>query len=174
MIPRAIIIFGDIGAGKTSIAVALSKSLGYKLIHFDRFMWSVAGKKQIYGPDDIFLLNQQEIQQIYDTMREKAEESLRNNKNVILESLYYKQQREQAISMLEQSGITYEIIEVKCALENILKRVKIRKKENEQTSGEDLSKQYYGTIEPEERKHITIDTTDKNVSECVEIILNEL
>jgi len=166
-LPRLIIVFGEIGAGKTTLAKGVAKKLSYMLVHFDEYMWIATSRKEIYGSDDEFLLNDDEVLQIYNKMLVDAKKFLLAGKDVILESMYYKKQREDVIRMAEDIGCTYKILEIRCSKDSIINRLKIRKALNPQSSGEKLFLKYFDTIEPEERDHIIVDITDKTADDCI-------
>lgn len=167
------IFFGNIGTGKTTLAKLLAKRKNYKLIYFDDVVWQ-SFKKQIYDKHDNFLLSMEETQKVYDRMHNIAQCFLQQGENVILESMYFKKQREQAIEVAEKMNIVYKIIEITCKEARIKKRLARRKKENLQLPGLKLYKQYKNYLEPEISYHITIDTTNKTVEESYTELIRQL
>jgi len=163
-----IIIFGEIGAGKSTLAKALASKFGFHLIQFDPLVFSVTGKKKMYGDDGAFLLTDEDIERVHEEMRNNAMEFLRAGKKVIAESMYFRKQREAMIARAKKMNIQFHLIEVTCDEKEIHFRIKERLKVNSQSAGVDLFRENMGKLNDEERSHLILDTTGKSVEECVQ------
>ena len=127
-----IIIYGNLGTGKSTLAKILSEKKGYKLIRFDEVM--LLFKDKVYRTqDNDFLLKKEDVLKVYETMHKLAKETLKQGKNVILESLYLKNQREDAKKIAKETKNEYVIIEVGCDEKEIKKRLAKRKKRSTNT-----------------------------------------
>ena len=164
-----LILFGKIGTGKSTLSENIANELGFELIRFDDIMWMVFDKDKMYGDNDEFLLSAEEKQKVYDTMHVIAKYFLKQNKSVILESVYFKEQRKQAVNIAKSLNKKYQLIEVVCDEQEIKKRLEKRKIKNAQTPGFNLYLQYndkhLAPSEKEESQHIVIDTTSKTIKE---------
>ena len=169
-----LIFFGNIGTGKSTLAKALAERLNYELVYFDKCVWHSLKKEKIYSDKDEFLLTPEEIQKVYDEMHTIARSLLKKEKNVILESVYFQKQRKEAIQIAEESDVDFRLVEVVCDEKTVEKRLKKRKKENPQTAGFRLYKEYKERFEEEVKPHIVIDTTDKTAEESAQELIERL
>ncbi|TSD03091.1 MAG: hypothetical protein Athens071416_351 [Parcubacteria group bacterium Athens0714_16] len=166
-----IIIFGNIGAGKSTIAKALSKKLGFSLIQFDPLVPSVTGKENMYDKNNNFLLSNKDIENVHSKMRENAKQILETDNGVVVESMYFKPQREKIIKMAEKINIKYKIIEVICDEKETQKRIKKRITKNNQSAGIRLFIENKNSLGKEKIKHLVLDTTNKNIKTCVNSVI---
>lgn len=169
-----LIFFGRIGTGKTSVAEKVAEKLRYEFINWTGTKWSAVNKKKIYDDNDNFLLTTEEIQKVYDAMHEKAKSLLENGKNVVLESMYFKKQRDQAVQLTKDLGIPYILIEAICNEDEIKERLEKRKRENPQSPGFGLYLKYKDAMEKEDSEHITIDTSGKTVEQSAEEVIGKI
>jgi predicted kinase len=169
-----IIFFGNIGTGKTSLAKITAKKLSFELVYFDNEVKQVFNNKKIYDENDNFLLNNKEILKVYDFMFNKTKNLLKNNKNVVLESMFFKKQRKKAISLAKASKITYILIEVICDESIIKARLNERKKINPQTPGYNLYIKYRYLMDKEKSDHIIIDTSNKSIEDSLKEVINKI
>ena len=169
-----IIIFGDIGVGKSTFAKALAEKYNLFLIQFDPLMESVTGRSNMYGEDGEFLLSDKEIEQVHSAMRSSAKELLESGKTVILESMFFKKQREEAIALAEKMAIPYKLIEVRCDEEEIKERIAKRFKNDKQSANISLFLENKGRLGDELRDHIILDTTSKSTEQCMKEVAREL
>lgn len=169
-----ILLFGDIGVGKSTVASALARILGFHLIQFDPLVFSVTGKKEIYGENNAFLLSDEEIDVVHATMRSNAKKFLESGESVILESMFFKKQREKVIALAEELDIPFHLVEVVCDESEVKSRIKKRMAENAQSAGEELFLENKGQVSDESREHIILDTTGKSVEECVLEVAREI
>ncbi len=163
-----ILFFGDIGVGKSTVADAFARAFQFHLIQFDPLVPSVTGKETMYGEDNAFLLSDEEIDAVHATMRANAKKLLDSGENVILESMFFKKQREMAITLAEDLQIPFHLIEVVCDESEVRNRIKKRMTENVQSAGEELFLENKGQVSDESREHIILDTTGKSIEECVQ------
>lgn len=168
-----LIFFGQIGTGKSTIAREIAKKLNYEFINFDNVMWLAVNKKKMYGDNDEFLLSMEETQKVYDSMHVLAKFLLQQGKNVVLESMYFKKQRGEAIQVAKDINHDYKLIEIVCDEEEVKRRVNERKKKDPQTPGFDLYLQYRNLLEKEDSEHIILDTTNKTIEESTKELVNE-
>jgi predicted kinase len=163
-----IIIFGEIGAGKSTLAKALASKFDFYLIQFDPLVLPVTGKKKMYEDDGAFLLTDEDMERVHEGMRNNAMEFLQSGKKVIVESMYFKKQREAMIALAKKMNIQFHLIKVACDEKEIYFRIKERLKVNSQAAGTDLFRENKGKLDDEERDHLILDTTGKSVEECVQ------
>ncbi len=169
-----LIFFGQMGTGKTSLARAVAEKLGYEFIHFDNVMWLAINKNKMYSDNDEFLLSMDETLKVYDSMHTLAKFLLQQRKKVVLESMYFKKQREEAIKIAKDMNIPYILIEVVCDENTIKERLENRKKEDPQTPGFKLYLQYRDIFEKENSEHITTDTSNKSIEECANEVISKI
>lgn len=169
-----LIFFGNIGTGKSTIARKVAEKLGFEFINFDNVMWEAVKKDKMYSENDEFLLTMREIQSVYDYMHEKAKELIKQGKGVVLESMYFKKQRDEASQIAKDLGINYKLIEILCHESEIKKRVEKRKQEYPQTAGFQLYLQYKNFVEKEDSNHFVLDTTNKTPDVAVEELLERI
>ena len=169
-----LIFFGQIGTGKTSLAEKAAEKLNCKFINFDNLVWSVLKKDRVYGDNDEFLISFDETLKVYDHMHSIAKDLLQQEKDVVLESMYFKKQREEAVQMAKELGIPYTLIEVTCDEDLIKKRLDKRKREYPQTPGLKLYLQYRDIFEKEDSEHITVDTSNRSTEELAEEIVSKI
>jgi predicted kinase len=165
-----ILIFGNVGVGKTTLAKALSKKLHYELVHFDEIVKLAFPKIKIYGKNDTFTLGYGRIQKTYHCMEVLAAYLLQQKKNVVLESVYFKKNRDEVVRMAERAGETMLLVHVTCTKPVAKKRLHARKRANEQSAGYKIHLEYDKRMGVEEREHIVIDTTETSTREGVNLI----
>jgi len=166
-----IIIYGNLGTGKSSLGKMLSEKKGFELIQFDKEMWKF--KDKIYTKEDDFLLEKKEILKVYENMHKLAKNMLKQSKTVILDSLYLKQQREDAKEIAKQTNNKWIIVEVSCDEKEIRKRLTKRKKEDVKTPGFKLYLEYKNLLE-KEPNCIKINTSSKNIEESYEELIKKI
>lgn len=130
-----VLLFGDIGAGKTTLAKALADKRGFRVVGFDPLVSSATGRETMYGEDGSFLLSDEEIEHVHAAMRDAAKSFLAAGEHVILESMYFKPQRGQAIALAEEMNVPYHLVEVVCDEAEIKSRITKRFGENSQSAG---------------------------------------
>lgn len=163
-----IIFFGDIGVGKSTTARALAERTGFRLVQFDSLVSLVTGKEKMYGKDNEFLLSEDEERKVHDAMLGVAEGFLCAGESVILESMFFKEQRDQAVAFAERLGISYRLIHVVCDEAENDRRVEDRlAKSGGQSAGIGLLREFRGQLGDEPRPYSILDTTGKTVDECV-------
>ena len=83
-----------------------------------------------------------EIQTVYDKMHDTALLHLKRGEDVVLESMYFKTQREQAIELTIKTNLPYKIIEIVCTEMEIEKRLAKRKLSKVQLPGLKLYREF--------------------------------
>jgi predicted kinase len=169
-----LIIFGEIGVGKSSLAKTLASSLAFHLIQFDPLVPTVTGKEKMYGDDGEFLLSDDDVEKVHAKMRNLAEQSLKEDRHVIVESMYFKKQRDQIIALAEKMKVPYHLIEVVCDDKEVRTRIAKRLSENMQSANVELFLENRGFLKDEKRVHLIIDTTGKTFEECTREVIQEL
>jgi len=165
-----VVIFGEIGVGKSTIATALAAKYNYRLIQFDPLVYSVTGKRNMYGTDGQFLLTDEEIEQVHAVMRDKVKTLLQSGEKVIVESMYFKKQREAVIALAEEMKVPFYLVEVICDEREVIGRIQDRLKKNNQSAGVELFLENKGALKDEARQHLTLDTTSKSIEDCIQEI----
>jgi len=166
-----LIFFGHIGTGKTSIAKNVAARLGYEAICFDDIVKEIFGEKKIYGGNDNFQLSLEETQKVYDKMHKQAEDKLKVGQGVVLESMYFKKQRDGALDIAKHLSRPYKLIEIICDEDVIQKRLVQRKQQDDQTPGYTLYLKYKNLLESEPESHIIVDTTNKSIEESTQEVM---
>ncbi len=169
-----IIFFGNIGAGKTSLAEAFARLRGFEFICFDHMVSESVEKQMIYSADDEFLLSTGEIEKVYSDMHLKAANLIKQGRSVVLESMYFRKQREDAKSIAKTLNVPYRLVEFVCEEHETLLRLKKRKEQNPQTAGERLYRSYKEYMEPEPEAHVVLDTTGKSLMESLRLLESKL
>lgn len=164
-----LVIYGNIGVGKTTLAKRFSEKYRFEPICFDDIAPEIFGR-DIYGEDGSFLPSYEETQKIYDVMHDRASESLRIGRNVVLESMYFPTQRDQALALAKDSTL----VQIVCDREEVLKRIEERYRNDNQTPGTNLYDIYEGQLEAWATSLITIDTTNIDIDTCVEILASKI
>ena len=153
------------------MAKKLAEKLSYKFICFDETVWQVSKRDKLYDENDNLLLSMDEVLKVYNSMHDKAKSLLKKGKNVILDSMYFKKQRDEAVEIAKECKTLFYLIEVTCKESIIKRRLEKRKTQVPQSPGFKLYLKYRDNFEPEESKHITIDTSYKSVEECVSEVI---
>ncbi len=154
-----IIICGLPGTGKTTMARALAKRLGFVHLNTD-IIRKKYFKQRKYS--------EREKMQVYALMFNGAERQLSRSKNVILDATFYKNtQRKKAISLAKKYKIAYFIIEC-VANENKVRKWIERRKKTKTASEANFSiyKKVKKQFEPIKEKHLRInceESIDKRV-----------
>ncbi len=180
--PVLLIIAGLVGTGKSTIAQALSQSLGFTVISSDVTRKALAGISPtehrfedftggIYSPDF--------SRKTYDGMFAQARTALAQGQSVILDASFRKQrERATAKSLADEANADFLVIE--CALDagTIKKRLEQRLKETSTSDGRweiyQSQKQDFDKImEFPPQNHIIVDTS-KPVSDIVAGILERI
>ncbi|MAF34854.1 hypothetical protein CMO91_03330 [Candidatus Woesearchaeota archaeon] len=151
-----IIIYGNIGTGKTTLAKELTKH-GFVAICFDDV---VKMHDKVYGEDGSFLLSLAQTQEVYDKMHEQAKALLAQGKKVVLESMYFKEQRDQAKALGK-----HVLVEVACDETAIKERLQSR------TEGPDLKLYLHYKDMMESEDCLKIDTTNTTPEQACEQVL---
>lgn len=157
-----LIIYGDIGTGKTTLAKGFAEKYSFDVICFDDLAPRVI-QRPIYNADGSFALSPEETQKVYDEMHLQARELLNKGNDVVLESMYFATQRNNAYTLTSD----VKLVHVTCSDDEILARVAKRKIQNPQSPGSELFLAYKGKIGEEQKPHISIDTTGKIVEESM-------
>lgn len=174
MEPKLIIICGNVGTGKSTLAKVLADRLNYALLRFDDVMWSVSKKSRLFSTQDEFLLTIDEILNVYGAMRNKAAELLKQGKSVVLESMYFPDQRKDAVETGRAHAKHVLLVHVTCDEHELSKRIEKRKEINSQTPGIQQYHKWKSVFESVPDAELTIDTTNLTVEQEVDLILKHL
>ena len=174
MEPKLIIICGNVGTGKSALAKALADKLDYALLRFDDVMWSVSKKSMLFNTQDEFLLTLDEILNVYREMCHRAAELLKQGKSVVLESMYFPEQRKEAVEMGKKYSKHVLLVHVTCNEQEVCKRIEERKKTNPQTPGVQQYHKWRSVFENVPDAELMIDTTNLTIEQELDLILKHL
>ena len=127
-----IIMMGYTGSGKSTIAKKLAEKTGANIFHS-----AIVRRELGYKPtkkeasDDFFLMTSKKREPmdkaVYSILSQKAKNSLRNKKDVILDAgHFFKWQRENLYRNLGEFAPNFFILIIECSESNILQRLKNR------------------------------------------------
>ncbi len=146
-----IIVCGLQGAGKSVVAAKIAEKTDAVLLRTD-----VIRKELIRHPT----YGKEEIESIYDEMFARAKRLLSENRTVILDATFAeKQNRHHAEKIADDAGCPYEIVEVICPDEAIIRERLKKRTEGESEAHYEQYLLYKTLFEPITEKHIIIDNS---------------
>jgi len=161
-------MYGNMGVGKSTLAKAFAESFDFELVQFDPLVPPVTGKEYMYGDNNEFLLSDEDIDEVHLKMRITAKEFLEKGKSLVMESMFFKEQRKKAVLLAENRGVRCFLIKVVCDEKENIKRIKDRFKNNRQSAGEKLFLENKNLLNGDPYENFVIDTTRKGINQCVE------
>jgi len=128
--PYLMIMTGLTGAGKTSVAEPLSRELNAALFQSDWIRKELAGiplEEHRFESFDQGIYSPEFTRRNYQTLMQKAEETLKKEQSVILDATFLKRDdRMRACRIAEQIGVPFFIIEVTCPEQEVERRLSLR------------------------------------------------
>jgi predicted kinase len=127
--PTVLIIMGRIASGKSTLAHALGRELGYEVISSDRVRKEFAGVP-LYEKDEKSarrLYSEAMTKETYQTLFQCAASQLDRDASVILDATFGRRQHRDALRrLLDSKGATYRFIEAQAADEVLKRRLEQR------------------------------------------------
>ena len=148
--PKLIIVIGLQGTGKTTVSKKVVEIFDAVLLRTDVIRRELF-KERHYTVE--------ETKRVYSEMFERAEESLRERKTVVLDAMFAKRdERIQAKKVADKIGVQFQIVEVVCSEDVIEKRIKARSGDASEATFEIYLK-FKNLFELVLEEHITVDNS---------------
>jgi predicted kinase len=166
--PLLLIMSGLVGTGKTTVAQALSRSLGFTVISADIVRKGLAGISPTERRFEQFsggIYSKEFSRKTYDEMFAQAKELLSQGQSVILDASFKKRQdRLQARSLAEETKAGFAVVECRLDEETVKRHLEQRLKEGPVSDGRweiyEQQKQGFDKItEFTSENHIILDTS---------------
>jgi predicted kinase len=166
--PALIVVFGLIGAGKSTLAHALSEELSCGVVSSDSVRKEIMGIKpteRIYEGFDKGIYSRDVTDITYREILNRGRRAVELGKIVILDASFSKREfRELVLREAEALGVPFYFIETRASEENIKKRLIEREKVGESVSDgrweifERFKDEFEGADEIPRDKHLTVYT----------------
>lgn len=135
---KVIVIFGLMGTGKTTLALALGQALGWPVVHSDAVRKTLAGLTPTTPTPTEFgkgIYDEDFSRRTYEEMRRQAVTHLAAGQNVILDGSYKRASERDLVQQLAQkNGAAAVFLYCACPLEVVKERLGIRAKDPESIS----------------------------------------
>ncbi len=136
--PRALVVFGLSGTGKSTLARKLGRELGWPVVNSDRVRKEMAGlQPQERGGEDLY--SRDMSRKTYRTMIERAEELLAEGQSAIMDAVFGShEERLAAMAMARRVDAEIHFLHCHCAEEVILDRLRARESKLDEVSDADI------------------------------------
>jgi uncharacterized protein len=136
--PKAIIVMGRIGSGKTALARALAQELGWPLFSSDEERKRLAGLP-LHQPSENsirpWLYSEKTTQRTYARLLRNALQQTKTGKGVVLDATFSRRvHRDHFRSHLTNAGVSFCFLETRASKTLVRKRLQARAHENTQAS----------------------------------------
>lgn len=141
--------------GKTTLAKKVAKKINAEILRTD-----VIRKEIIRQPK----YTEEEKETVYKEMFSRAGNLISSGKSVILDANFYKKsQRDEAKNIAERTQAKYFLVEVVCPEKEIIGRMKVRGKSNDESDARKMDVYYKvkSAWEPIAEPHIVVDASQR-------------
>jgi len=128
--PSVIIFMGRVGTGKSTLAEYLKERLNVEYFSSDRIRKTLAGvplTQRVSEEERDSLYSSEMSKRTYDTLMDRAVQSVTNGKSVILDATFSRKEgRKKLVRALDEQDVDYCFIEIQASDETIKERLESR------------------------------------------------
>lgn len=159
--PRVVAVGGLIGAGKSTVADALSFALGCPTIEADRTRKELMGAKptdNLASGTFINAYSREMTERVYDELMARAAPVLRSGRSVVLDASFRKAcLRDKASALADRHGVPFRFVECVAPEAELRHRLRMRKREETASDATaDLLDAFMASYEPPVPSHQVI------------------
>lgn len=180
--PALAIIFGLVGTGKSTIAEAMRRRLGYEVLSSDVIRKTLAGiplTEQHFDEFQSGLYSQESTGRTYDELFRQGETLLKEGRSVILDASFMRRaDRERARDLARNTGADFKAIECRLDEQAARKRLERRVRKGSISDGrweiyESQKRSFEPVVELSDANHVILDTSQSR-SICVNSVVERI
>ena len=158
-----VMVMGLPGSGKSYFAARLAKAIRADYINSDRL------RKMMFGHRTY---SAEEKKKVYDEMLLKMQQAAKQNKDLVLDATFHKNERRKTITDKAQTAGPFFLIEV-IADESLIKE-RLKQPREDSEAGFEVYKLIQSEWEPVEEEHLVLQSTDDNINAMLQKALDYL